>query len=107
MHTFRDLMLRDHRAIAAAIYSRVPGAKLATIDASPSPVWTVPCDFELNITFKFGGVAYPVHPLDTVMRDITGPVDDQGSATCVGAFQPSNASNPYDILLGMTFRKPW
>ncbi|KAI1794122.1 acid protease [Ganoderma leucocontextum] len=89
--------------IAAAIYSRVPGAKLTTIDASPSPVWTVPCDFELNVTFKFGGVAYPVHPLDTVMQDIMGPVNDQGSAFCVGAFQPTNVSNPYDILLGMTF----
>ena len=74
------------------------------MDVSPSPVWTLPCDFELNITFKFGGVAYPMHPLDTVMRDIVGPADDQGSATCVGAFQPSNASSPYDILLGMTFR---
>ncbi|PIL36176.1 hypothetical protein GSI_01836 [Ganoderma sinense ZZ0214-1] len=90
-------------AIASAIYSRVPGAKLATIDASPSPIWMVPCDFELNITFRFGGVAYPVHPLDTVMRDITRPTDDQGSTSCIGAFQPSNATNPYDLLFGMTF----
>lgn len=104
MHAFPDLTERDNRAIAAAIYSRVPGAKLANIDAFASPVWTVPCDFELNITLKFGGVAYPVHPLDTVMRDILGPTDDQGSPSCVGAFQPTNASNPYDILLGMTFR---
>ena len=63
----------------------------------------MPCDVELNVTLNFGGVSYPIHPLDTVMNDITGPSDSNGSPSCVGAFQPSNSSNPYDILLGMTF----
>ncbi|TBU56368.1 aspartic peptidase domain-containing protein [Dichomitus squalens] len=89
--------------VAEAIYSRVPGAKLTTIEASPSPAWTMPCNIELNVTFKFGGVSYPIHPLDTVMNDVTGPLDSNGVPSCVGAFQPSTSSTPYDILLGMTF----
>ncbi|KAI0374041.1 acid protease [Pilatotrama ljubarskyi] len=91
------------KSVADAIYSRVPGAKYVNISATATPVWTLPCNVELNITFKFGGVSYPVHPLDTVMDDLQGPLDDKGKPTCVGAFQPMSANAPYDIVLGMAF----
>ncbi|KAI0358431.1 acid protease [Trametes cingulata] len=91
------------KSVADAIYSRVPGAKYVYISATATPVWTLPCDVELNITFKFNGVSYPVHPLDTVMDDLSGPLDDNGEPTCVGAFQPMADNAPYDIILGMAF----
>ncbi|KAI0675295.1 aspartic peptidase domain-containing protein [Trametes maxima] len=91
------------KAVADAIYSRVPGAKYVNISATATPVWTLPCTVELNITFKFAGVSYPVHPLDTVMDDLQGPLDDSGKPSCVGAFQPSSSKQPYDIVLGMAF----
>ncbi|KAL7281692.1 hypothetical protein ACG7TL_005010 [Trametes sanguinea] len=91
------------KSVADAIYSRVPGAKYVNISATATPVWTLPCTVELNITFKFGGVSYPVHPLDTVMDDLQGPLDDTGKPSCVGAFQPMSADEPYDMVLGMAF----
>ncbi|KAI0645685.1 aspartic peptidase domain-containing protein [Trametes meyenii] len=91
------------KAVADAIYSRVPGAKYVNISATATPVWTLPCSVELNITFKFAGVSYPVHPLDTVMDDLQGPLDDSGKPSCVGAFQPLSSKQPYDIVLGMAF----
>ncbi|KAI0823632.1 aspartic peptidase domain-containing protein [Trametes gibbosa] len=91
------------KAVADAIYSRVPGAKYVTISATETPIWTMPCDVELNITFKFAGVAYPIHPLDTVMDDLHGPLDSTGKPSCVGSFQPISTKQPYDIVLGMAF----
>ncbi|CDO77319.1 hypothetical protein BN946_scf184775.g9 [Trametes cinnabarina] len=91
------------KSVADAIYSRVPGARYVNISATATPVWTLPCTTELNITFKFGGISYPVHPLDTVMDDLHGPLDDTGKPSCVGAFQPMTADEPYDIVLGMAF----
>ncbi|KAI0329449.1 acid protease [Cubamyces sp. BRFM 1775] len=91
------------KSVADAIYSRVPGAKFVNISATATPVWTLPCTVELNVTFKFGGISYPVHPLDTVMDDLQGPLDDNGHPSCVGAFQPMAAEEPYDIVLGMAF----
>ncbi|KAI0775707.1 aspartic peptidase domain-containing protein [Trametes elegans] len=91
------------KSVADAIYSRVPGAKYVSIRATATPVWTLPCGTELNITFKFAGVSYPVHPLDTVMDDLQGPLDQYGKPTCVGAFQPMSVEEPYDIILGMAF----
>lgn len=93
------------RPVADAIYSRVPNATYVNISAADTPVWTLPCDVELNITFTFAGVSYPVHPLDTVMDDLRGPLDSSGKPTCVGSFQPMSSNQPYDIVLGMAFRE--
>lgn len=93
------------RSVADAIYSRVPNATYVNISAADTPVWTLPCDVELNITFTFAGVSYPVHPLDTVMDDLRGPPDSSGQPTCVGSFQPMSSTQPYDIVLGMAFRE--
>ena len=69
-------------------------------------VYTLPCDVELNVTFKFGGVSYPIHPLDTSLD--LGRTNSSGDALCIGAFQPiasNSQSSTYDMILGMAFRK--
>ena len=73
-------------------------------------VYTIPCDVELNVTFKFANVSYPIHPLDTSLD--LGRTDSAGNPVCIGAFQPiaSNAqSSTYDMILGMAFCEclPW
>lgn len=56
------------REVADAIYGRVPGAEFIPQTNSPG-FWRIPCDYELNITFLFGGVKYPVHPLDMTIEE--------------------------------------
>ncbi|KAH8107881.1 acid protease [Cristinia sonorae] len=94
------------RAMADAIYGRVPGAELKNLTGvGGGPIYTVPCDAELNITFVLGGVRIPIHPLDTV-SDSLGRTDDLGNTICIGAFQPilpSAQSSTFDMLLGMAF----
>ncbi|KAI0358432.1 acid protease [Trametes cingulata] len=90
--------------IASAIYQRVPGAKFTTVTNAPGKMWTVPCSTELNVTFVFANVSFPVHPLDTVTDAFRGPPDENGEPTCVGAFQPiTTPQNGFDIILGMSF----
>jgi hypothetical protein len=58
------------------------------------------CNTEIAVTFKFGGVSYPVHPLDTVSKAISA-----SNTTCVGAFQPIgfDSHGLLDMVLGMGF----
>ncbi|KAI0663518.1 acid protease [Cubamyces menziesii] len=92
------------KGIANAIYARVPGAKFTTVTNAPGEMWTVPCSTELNVTFVFAGVQFPVHPLDTVTNAFYGPPDENGNPTCVGAFQPiTTEQSGFDIILGMSF----
>lgn len=105
-----------------AIYSGVPGASLESVEGL-GQIWLIPCDAEINITFKIGGQTYPVHPLDTNSDDALTNPDGQ---TCLGAvrlvvvhlyphhvlkprfqFQPisSGASPTFDLILGTSFRK--
>ncbi|KAL6310369.1 acid protease [Sparassis latifolia] len=90
-------------AVAGAIYGRVPGAKFANF-TNTGPVWTVPCDVELNVTFKFGNVSFPINPLDTNL-DTLNEQNANGSTICVGSFQPitTASSSNYDMILGMAF----
>lgn len=67
------------RALSDAIYGRVQGAAYN----EASGVWTVPCGQEVNLTFIFGGVEYPIHPLDTSSSDFN-MVDATGTPVCVG-----------------------
>jgi len=55
------------RKMSDAIYGRVQGASYSTSDA----IWYVPCTQYLNMSFVFGGVTFPIHPLDIVSDDIT------------------------------------
>jgi hypothetical protein len=71
-------------------------------------MWTIPCDQEVNITIKFGGVEFPVHPLDS--NDDNFQVrDDNGNRVCLGAFQPITSAfsllGEFDIILGMSFMR--
>ena len=65
-------------------------------------------DQAINLTFKFGGIEYPIHPLDVSSSDFD-MVDSTGNPVCVGTFQPITSAfsllGEYDIILGMAFSK--
>ncbi|KAI0315898.1 aspartic peptidase domain-containing protein [Amylostereum chailletii] len=90
------------KSIADNIYSRFVGASFQNVSLT-GPVWTLPCDVEVNITPKLGGKAFPMHPLDANMD--LGLTDDTGAKFCVGTLQPiTTAASPnFDIILGMAF----
>ncbi|PBK97381.1 acid protease [Armillaria gallica] len=96
------------KSVADAIYSGFSGAEYLNITGI-GEVWIVPCDEEVNVTFKFSGNSYHVHPLDATMdpslinMDLT---DSTGRPYCVGSFQPFIFAPPfptYDMILGMSF----
>ncbi|EMD40138.1 hypothetical protein CERSUDRAFT_112356 [Gelatoporia subvermispora B] len=89
--------------VAKAFYGNVPGAKLMHYEQLDGPIWQLPCDIEVNVTFKFGGVNYPINPIDTTI-DLNA-TDNDGNHICFGAFQPQEAaSSPnYDVIFGMAF----
>ncbi|KAF8443005.1 aspartic peptidase domain-containing protein [Boletus edulis BED1] len=94
--------------VAEALYSNIPGAKLINV-SDGAQAWQLDCDQEINATFLFGGVEFPIHPLDLNL-DI-GAEDDKGNPQCVGGFQgisfdvaQANANTTvYDMILGMSF----
>nr|GAT43189.1 aspartic peptidase A1 [Mycena chlorophos] len=90
------------RDLSDAIYGRVQGAVYDTTNQW----WTVPCGQELNLTFHFGGVAFPIHPLD-VVDDNFNIKSPNGTHVCIGAFQPITSAfslfGNFDIILGMSF----
>ncbi|KZP08675.1 acid protease [Athelia psychrophila] len=90
------------RAVSDAIYGRVQGAEFDVAEQ----LWLVPCTQMLNISFNFGGVNIPIHPLDTVSADFN-VTDSNGKSMCVGTFQPITSAfsllGSYDLILGMGF----
>ena len=80
------------RSVSDAIYGRVQGAEYDTNEQ----LWLVPCDQMLNISFNFGGVNFPIHPLDTVSADFN-VTDSSGKTMCVGTV--SFCSIRYSSLL--------
>jgi len=90
------------RYVSDAIYGRVPGAAFD----EKNQWWTVPCSSLITISFKFGGVNIPVHPLDAVMSEFHQQ-DANGNVVCVGSFQPITSAfsllGEYDMILGMSF----
>lgn len=90
------------KAMADAFYGRVPGATLQNFTGVGN-IYVVPCDVELNVSFKFGNVSYPIHALDTVDDDLNRR-DELGNPICMGAFQPIlQESSNYDAIFGMNF----
>jgi hypothetical protein len=86
------------RSMSDAIYGRVQGAEWST----SSQAWLVPCGQLINVTLNFGGVSYPVHPLDVSSSDFNVAFSN-GSPACLGtvsyfipelAFQPDVFSVP-------------
>ncbi|KAG6856241.1 hypothetical protein H0H87_006174 [Tephrocybe sp. NHM501043] len=53
-------------SVAAEIYGSFVGAQLEEIE-SLGKIWLLPCSQEVNITFKFQGKPYPIHPLDATL----------------------------------------
>ncbi|KAJ7704726.1 aspartic peptidase domain-containing protein [Mycena olivaceomarginata] len=97
-------------SVAKAIYGSFKDAELIN-DPSIGQIWILPCTQEVNITLKFGGKAYPVHPLDAAVDPLTFGLDarqtSSGKKACLGLFQPvsfDTGKNPtYDIIFGMAF----
>ncbi|EGN98520.1 hypothetical protein SERLA73DRAFT_110062 [Serpula lacrymans var. lacrymans S7.3] len=95
--------------VAKAIYGGVNGSYLYNISGI-GEIWILPCNEEVNATFLFAGVQYPIHPLDLNFGkgELTGVVPN-GAEMCVGAFQPFsfdpriNDEVIYDMILGMAF----
>ena len=86
--------------IAKAFYSDVPDAQLVTRSDLSGEVWQIPCDKEVNVTFKFGGISFPIHPLDTNL-DLNA-TDDDGNRVCFGAVCPCLAVWASPPLTGVT-----
>ncbi|KAJ8518401.1 hypothetical protein ONZ45_g4523 [Pleurotus djamor] len=90
------------RDVSDAIYGRVQGAQYDV----ENEYWTVPCGQYIPLTFRFGGIEYPVHPLDVVNDDFA-LTDKLGKRVCIGAFQPITSAfsllGNYDMILGMSF----
>lgn len=76
--------------MAKAFYGDVPDARLVTIQELEGEVWQIPCNVEINITFKFGGVEFPIHPLDT--NAVLDGTDGEGGTLCYGAVSLSSCS---------------
>ncbi|KAJ6508387.1 aspartic peptidase domain-containing protein [Mycena sanguinolenta] len=97
-------------SVAKAIYGSFPDTQLVN-DPSVGDVWYVPCTQEVNVTLKFGGQSYPVHPLDAAVDPSTFSLPARttasGAKACLGMFQPvsfDTGSNPtYDVIFGMAF----
>ncbi|KAI9507214.1 acid protease [Russula earlei] len=86
--------------IVDAIYSGIQGAQLVNNSFFHGPVWVFGCDVEVNVTLKFGGLSYPLHPLDLSRQAI----DDNGNEFCHATLQAviPGAYNPtLDGIMGM------
>ncbi|KAL5522149.1 hypothetical protein ACEPAF_2006 [Sanghuangporus sanghuang] len=93
------------RQVADALYGRVPDAEFVPQSDTPG-YWRVPCDYELNITFVFDGVKYPIHPLDMTLEE----PDSEATGMCQATFQQisptitnNHAIGAIDAILGMAF----
>lgn len=87
--------------VAEALYANVPGAQLVTVASLDGQVWQLPCDKEVNVTFKFAGVSYPMHPLDTNID--LNMTDGKGKPICFGAVR---AHFPRPALMLLTSNSP-
>ncbi|KAI0673814.1 aspartic peptidase domain-containing protein [Trametes maxima] len=98
-------------ALAEALYGSIPGAVL--VEGAQS-FWAVPCNSSANVTVKFGGQDFPIHPLDLTQPletevEIPGTNVTFDALLCRGSFTPVTpklaAFNAFDLLLGDTFLK--
>ncbi|KAL0578739.1 hypothetical protein V5O48_003237 [Marasmius crinis-equi] len=100
-------------AIIDQIYGRIPGAVFFEDGslyeghnrdlAEMQNFWVIPCDYEVNVTFLFGGKEYPISPLDLSWQVAE---DSKGKPVCVNYLQQTTdsiAGNTVDGILGMAF----
>jgi hypothetical protein len=74
------------RSVSDAIYGRVQGAEWS----ASSEAWLIPCGQLINVTFNFGGVSYPIHPLDVSSSDFEVTFSN-GNPACLGTVCNSSA----------------
>lgn len=67
------------------MYGKIFGAVLTNVSGF-GEIWALPCDQEVNATFLFGGVEFPIHPLD-LNFDLDGldMQDSNGDSMCLGS----------------------
>lgn len=88
------------------MYSSLPGAVFKNVTSTGPVAWVVDCTAEINLSFTFSGVEYPIHPLDA-----TAPLTNDLSDGCIGMWQPvgvdsGSIPDTLDMILGMAFCKP-
>jgi len=94
-------------SVAQALYGGVPGASLQNLTQVQGEIWVLPCNQEVSATFVFGGIEFPIHPLD-LNFDGFG-LEENGKPICIGAFQPysfdivQDGEITFDMILGMAF----
>jgi len=92
--------------VAEALYKPVQGSVLKNVSGLEE-VWTLPCDADFDASFYFGGVEFPIHPLDLNFEG--SQVLSSADNLCFGAFQPfsldqtTNGIVTYELILGMAF----
>ena len=80
------------RKMSDAIYGRVQGATYSTQEG----LWKVPCTQNLSISFVFGGVTMPIHPLDIVSNDLDS---SDSSGLCDGGVSVMCCMLPFSLLM--------
>ncbi|KAK7046867.1 Six-hairpin glycosidase [Favolaschia claudopus] len=98
-----------------AIYSSIPGAVLSPDSQIPLTkfsttydVWVVPCNASVEVVATFGGVDFPIHPLDvTDMQIVTSPDGRRNYTMCIGTFTDVGTivQGASDALFGDTFMR--
>ncbi|KAH8103963.1 aspartic peptidase domain-containing protein [Cristinia sonorae] len=88
-------------AAVDAIYQSIPGATFN----NATKLYEVPCTSTTELVFTFGGVDFPVDPLDiTVVK-----LNDKNETVCNNAFRsislPPGAPAALDMILGVSFLK--
>jgi len=129
LSSYLILIFPEPRSVSDAIYSGVSGAKFTNVSGLGG-IWTLPCDQEVNFSFVFSGVKFPIHPLDANMNGTDlGLTLSNGDSVCFGPvgatvfvirailtgflsqFQPfsfdstfgSGQTPLFDMILGMAF----
>ncbi|KAF8964425.1 aspartic peptidase domain-containing protein [Flammula alnicola] len=100
------------RSVVDAIYSGFSESEYREVPGIGG-AYVLPCEQEVNITFKFSGKAYPIHPLDMTLEPLSIKLPSlqtsDGQKACIGTFQPftyDRGSSPnYDMVLGMAFMR--
>ncbi|EAU86016.1 hypothetical protein CC1G_11688 [Coprinopsis cinerea okayama7 len=98
--------------VSDAIYSRFSGAEYVMVQ-NIGGIWILPCTVEVNVTVKFAGKEYPIHPLDMTLEPEFLGYDTinnaRGENMCLGTFQPyvfERGDFPsYDMIFGMAFMR--
>ncbi|CAK9782412.1 acid protease [Cutaneotrichosporon oleaginosum] len=88
-------ILVNDRNMLAAIYGPFG------VEPDADGKYRLPCNVPLTLTFTFGGIDYPVHPLDMSYID----TEDASFSRCLGVLQYADLNNRGDFVLGSSFLK--